>query len=80
MKIILAIAILGMVGMFTIPNGMLPSIIAQPASDVSNGFAGMLESTQPQAEGNETQVPDVYIIVCPPGWTDPAECEVIRIL
>jgi hypothetical protein len=64
----------------TVANSMVSSVSAQPAT--AGITADMLQTEQPQAAGNVTQggVPEVYVIVCPPGWTDPAQCDVIRIL
>lgn len=66
----------------TVANSIVASAIAQaPTGDITS----MLKAEQPQAAGNVTagaagQVPEVYAVVCPPGWTDPAQCDVIRIL
>ena len=66
----------------TVANSIVASAVAQaPTGDITS----MLKAEQPQAAGNVTagaagQVPEVYAVVCPPGWTDPQQCDVIRIL
>jgi hypothetical protein len=67
----------------TVANSIAASAVAQapPTGDITS----MLKAEQPQAAGNVTagaagQVPEVYAVVCPPGWTDPQQCDVIRIL
>jgi hypothetical protein len=64
----------------TVANSIVTSAVAQapPTGDITS----MLKAEQPQAAGNVTagQVPEVYAVVCPPGWMDPQQCDVIRIL
>jgi hypothetical protein len=66
----------------TVANSIVASAVAQaPTGDITT----MLKAEQPQAAGNVTagaagQVPEVYAVVCPPGWTDTQQCDVIRIL
>ena len=66
----------------TVATSIVASAVAQaPTGDITS----MLKAEQPQAAGNVTagaagQVPEVYAVVCPPGWTDPQQCDVIRIL
>jgi hypothetical protein len=66
----------------TVANSIVASAVAQaPTGDITS----KLKAEQPQAVGNVTagaagQVPEVYAVVCPPGWTDTQQCDVIRIL